>query len=1760
MAVPPDLACIDDQLSRVPTDLKPFVSKKKERPALADISNHVVPQWSPQWRQLGMELGVDHHVMNIIEHDQPNDCRKCCHDILDDWLNRNPAASWEALILAIVRLPTCVNVDVANIQTVVKNRYIQNRHTPHDDWPPYYPKHYTPLTVIHHEGRCTESEVISGAKRLFTKGYSMNDLAVKNINDLFIPFEGATPYPYRILIEGAPGIGKTILSKEIASQWANHSILTSKQLLFLLFMRAPQIRRITNVKSLVSYFCETASSKVTDWLVQTDGQHLVIILDGYDEVSEDNHDSFINDIIDRKRLTKCGVVITSRPAASSHLHTIVDCRAEVLGFAEENRQQFIQEALQGQQDKIEELRSFLQFNQYLNTLCYIPLNMSILLSLAEDGINALPNTQTKLFEKFIIMTIVHFLKKDRMVCTTGVASLNDIPHPYDQIVKELSQFAFLALQKDQLVFTLAEVKAACPNFNPSNWYGLGLLKPARYFKPQDGCDHESFHFLHFSIQEYMAAYHIASLPRHKVIALLTNTFWRTRYFNTWIMYVGITGGKKFAFKHFLSGSRFMLSSQIMKASIISSKILSNKIKCLHLLHCLAEVNHKMLPSIENIFHNGIIDLSHQVLSPNDVNTLAILLLRSPGKTWEKLDVSHCNIDDKTCNAFCTVFYSQNVALQVKSFNISCNNLHWESVNRLCKVLRFWHTEELALSVNSLYDSVLMKTINTFSCKMKQHLQAHVVKTVTDGLLLVTYIEEQNRIIAMYAKEDFIKCSQFSNCKLNENDEYIINKLTEFVKKVTQYELASIVFTYIIPHAKNKFSSMLSRFQLIKLYGSNMHSMGAYLLSSISSVDYHYNITLPHKYVADFLASVICHDLRFRASYLEALPAVQSEVTRKTIGSLTTLMGLSISKIGISDKAAGDIAVIISCNVGIRTLYLQSNKLGTAGAIKIARALKDSLSLTEFDISNNSIGIEAASDIATALSHNVKLRKLYIQGNNFQTTGIIQIARPLQSISSLTELNISNNDVSCEAADDIATVLSHNTALQKLYLGGNHLGTAGTIKIARALQCTFSLTDFSVSNNNINCEAADDIAVILSNSAKLQKLYLENNKLETTGTITVMRALEGASSLTECDLSSNGISGEAVYYIATVLSQNVKLQKLYLHGNNFGPNGPTKIVNALGSRLSLTEFALSNNDISVETADDIAVFLSHNTQLQKLFLHQNNLGTISAIKIGKALQNASSLIEFVISDNNITSEAAYDIACIIAKNTDLQKLYINGNNFGTAGVIQIVRALQNNYSLTDLNISNNNIGEEAADDIAAVLQHSTNLQKLYLGGNRLETIGIMKITTGLQNTVSLTEFNFSCNNVCDAAADKIAAVIHHNNNLRKLYANGNNLRTLGAIKVARALCNASLIEFNISSNSIGNKAADDIAVTLSHSTKLRTFYMQSNDLGTVGAMKIVQALKETSSLIELSMSNNNIGSAAADDIATVLSYNKKLQKFYIRSNNIGTIGAIKIARALKDAMFLKEFDILGNNIDSEAADEIAAVLDHNIYLRKLHLGRNSLGSEGTSKIARALLSTSLLTDLSIENSKICSEAADDISAVLAHSTNLQNLYLQMNNLGTIGIVKIMTALKIIYNLSVLDISNNNICVKAADGIAAVLSCNTRLQKICLGGNNLETAGIIKIMQSLHNTVNLMEFDVSSNNLNSEAADFIAKVLRHNTKLEKLCLQDNNFKTEDAIKVARALQYTVSLTELDISSNNISGEAASDITAVLVHNIKLEKLYL
>ena len=109
------------------------------------------------------------------------------------------------------------------------------------------------------------------------------------------------------------------------------------------------------------------------------------------------------------------------------------------------------------------------------------------------------------------------------------------------------------------------------------------------------------------------------------------------------MYVGITGGNSFTFRHFLSGNYFRLFSWLFGTSVISSKILNDKIKCLHLLHCLAEADNEMFSSVKNMFQGEIIDLSNQSLSSNDVHILLVLLLRLPTKQWNVLNLSNCSL-------------------------------------------------------------------------------------------------------------------------------------------------------------------------------------------------------------------------------------------------------------------------------------------------------------------------------------------------------------------------------------------------------------------------------------------------------------------------------------------------------------------------------------------------------------------------------------------------------------------------------------------------------------------------------------------------------------------------------------------------------------------------------------------------------------------------------------------------------------------------------------------------------------------------------------------------------------------------------------------------------------------------------------------------------------------------------------------------------------------------------------------------------------
>ena len=1319
------------------------------------------------------------------------------------------------------------------------------------------------------------------------------------------------------------------MSSEIAAQWANKTLLDDKALLFLLFMRQPETKNISNVKSLVEHFFHDdipLVNEITEWLINSNGKHLTILLDGYDEASRYSaFFDFVNQLIAHKTLPECGLVITSRPAESSHLHGRVNCRAEILGFTEQSRLHFINLYIEKQEKEkqiyqinkqdiiehnikkqVETIQKVLKHNPIMNTLCYIPLNITMLLlclTESEEEID-LPITTTTLYERFIIITIKRFLCT-KPGHTNTIFRFEDLPHEYYQTFQQISKFAYsVSIDMDdkksmQLVFELVDIENYCKNL-VLHGNGLGLLKPASFLDMGMTNKYSSYNFLHKSIQEYMAAYHIASLPPSILSNLLNKVFWDSSYFNIWIMYVGITGGEQREFKQFLSGGRFKWFAT--NSSRISDRILNDKIKCLHLLRCAAEAQEsKSLVFVHNEFKEKVIDLSNKALSEKDIKRLAVLLLDLPGGPWT-LNLSRCNINNKCCKVLFEIFTSQTVTANIKTINISCNSISSENIYRLChEIFKSLNTKEVILPIDALYTSATTKRVEQFMNTLQELVQNY---QHFSGKLLMSY-QYTNRLIVVYSDLTTVSCCSFYNSELNNN---LAKKLQEIAtEKLQSNEVGEIYFTHSIYqcHDVETLSYIMENFQQIKFSGLNMHSKGAYLLDNALKIDFQ-SENDPSTCLEDFLVAILQNSAEIHppSSYLSLLSEKVRKETSNYLRTVSTVKVLNLTNNNLSDCVADDLELILSNNQ-LEELYLGGNSLHGTGMIKIAKALQYNSTLKVFDISNNFINTKAASSIGACLANKYKLKKLYLNGNTLQAEGIIRIMNNLHC-TSLKIFDVSKNSIGNMAARSIANVLLRNTELEELLLSENLLKAKGIIEVVKGLRYTKTLKVLDISNNDIRSEAAVDIAYVLSKQAKLEKINLGKNNLQ-NGLIIVVRQLKRHPNLKVLDISSNNTSTEVADYLAAFLCKKNKLEKLYLGGNLVN----IKILQALQKFSTLTALDISYTNIDNELKDNILQVLARNTKIQELNLGGNKMDFGNIVE---SLHHISSLVYFNVSNNNISDVAADSIANIISHNTKLQELYLNKNSLNAGGICIIMKVIKCLITLRVIDISSNHIGKEAVQETKLALSININIRELYLSDTKLQTNGAIEIARALKAVVTLSTLDLSSNEIGAEAANDIGNALPHILNLQKLYLGINNLQTAGITTVAKALQYTSELKvLDMSFNNIDIDAADSIATALGNKMRLEELYLNGNNLQAEGVIKIANNLRKISVLRIYDVSKNNISGKAAKEIAKFLS-----KELHTHGNVLNVEDHLEIANGLLSTLSLKVFKIFNNMVDSENA--------------------------------------------------------------------------------------------------------------------------------------------------------------------------------------------------------------------------------------------------
>ena len=314
-----------------------------------------------------------------------------------------------------------------------------------------------------------------------------------------------------VLVEGAPGIGKSTLAWEVCHKWEELKTVKQYELVVLVRLREKKAQEARCLEDLLP--CD-ATTNIQELLAAIgEGEGMLIVCDGLDELPRQQRQegSVYIKLLKGRLLPEATIIVTSRPSVSSELWSLcqhnIDRHLEVIGFTREDIKRFAVSVFSG--DILAGFLSYITSNPPIYGMMYIPLNAVFVALIYQDSYDTdmpFPTTMTQLFDALTRGLIRRHLVSTRQVpseycmppslqCTEDI---NKLPPVVAQQLLQLAKVAYESLCKKRYVFTdLGE-----------DFEHLGTMKKTTSVNvcTGPGC---SYSFLHLTLQEYLTALHIA---------------------------------------------------------------------------------------------------------------------------------------------------------------------------------------------------------------------------------------------------------------------------------------------------------------------------------------------------------------------------------------------------------------------------------------------------------------------------------------------------------------------------------------------------------------------------------------------------------------------------------------------------------------------------------------------------------------------------------------------------------------------------------------------------------------------------------------------------------------------------------------------------------------------------------------------------------------------------------------------------------------------------------------------------------------------------------------------------------------------------------------------------------------------------------------------------------------------------------------------------------------------------------------------------
>ena len=314
----------------------------------------------------------------------------------------------------------------------------------------------------------------------------------------------------RVLIEGVPGSGKSTLVQRMCHDWSVGRFAQDYEVVTQVTLRSLPKDQKLSLEDLIFTSVGDADKvkEVVDFGTARQGQGVLFVFDGFDELSEEmRENSVVRDIINGRLLPQSSFVVTTRSIAAKTLYYFMDRRVEICGFGEEEVKEYITKYFASSNPTAgEKLLFTLSLSPHIKTLCCVPLQLMMVCYIASSG--GLPRTLHQLFEILVILTVNHNLARAGQSKRAG--SLEDVRRLCTSFDK-LTKLALEGIQKNIIIFRGLDFEVDSV---------LNGLFNSIQSRNRFGVISQTWHFLHLSLQEFMAAFAVAKKTPEKQV-----TFW-----------------------------------------------------------------------------------------------------------------------------------------------------------------------------------------------------------------------------------------------------------------------------------------------------------------------------------------------------------------------------------------------------------------------------------------------------------------------------------------------------------------------------------------------------------------------------------------------------------------------------------------------------------------------------------------------------------------------------------------------------------------------------------------------------------------------------------------------------------------------------------------------------------------------------------------------------------------------------------------------------------------------------------------------------------------------------------------------------------------------------------------------------------------------------------------------------------------------------------------------------------------------------------